>query len=150
MIETYRVGVPEDHQEARPKRLKKFNLEGIPTVVITPHENLEVFIVNDNQDGITRVISIFVDNIHLETSILEHEMTKILRFGNQEDKSNPKTQHIYDKSCAQCINGKGHVIRVDDIALGEPNFERLRFLPWDSFLKKVGDANDETISRFEE
>lgn len=150
MIEAYRIEKPKDGQDKNPRRLKKFNLEGIPTVVVTPYESLDVIIGNDNQDGTTSVISIYVDNRHLETSMLEHEMIKRLQFSNQENKTDTKIQHVYHKNCGQCASGEGHIIRVDDIALGEPNFKRLRFVPWDSFLKKVGDTKDQTASRFDE
>jgi len=152
MIEAHKIGKSEDGQEARPKKLKKFNLGGMPVVVVTPYEDIEVIIGNDNQDGTTSVIAIYLDNNHCETSILEYGMIIKLRFGNQENNTKPNIQHIYDKNCEQCVNRDGHVIQIDDIALGEPNFDRLMLMPWDSFLKKVGDinTNGETISRFDE
>lgn len=152
MIEAYRIGKPEDGQYEKPKKLKMFNLEGIPTVAVGPQEDLEIVIGNQNPDGSTSVIAIYLDDNHRETSILEYEMIKKLQFCNQKDSVEPKMQHIYNKNCGQCASGKGHVIRVDDIALGEPNFSKLRIVPWNILLKKVNiiNSNGSVESRFEE
>lgn len=147
MLEAYRIGQAEDGQDKNPRKLRKFNLEGTPTVAIAPHEGIDVVIGNDNRDGSTSVISIYVDDKLRETVMLEYEMIRKLQFRNKETPDSSVVSHVYDSLCTHCANGKGHVIRVDDIALGEPNFMRLRLANWTDLLNKIG---EDSLSRFNE
>lgn len=139
MLEAYKVG---ERQQGLGQKLRSFMVDGIKTVAIKPDEKIDVIVANSNVDGTTSVVHIAVDDTPQGVAMLEYGMIQRLQFRNNEDNGSKKTvpsQHVYDKTCLSCLQGEGHIIRIDNLATGEQNQNLLRMLPWENFVSKVAE-----------